>query len=281
MTFWRNKPLIVTLILTIVLVVLLFSTSGAEDFGGAGSIISGALVPLQSGLYQSTMSVGGFFERLFAEDDIAIENFELKEKIANLESRLREYDYLSGENERLTELMSLTQLYGNFEFVGARVIGKNPGDWYQEFTIDKGLNQSVERNMIVMTKDGLMGRVVRVAGNYSKVMTIIDSSSGVAALIERTRDNGVVKGNYQSLNTGDNFLTMNHLPLESDVIPGDRVLTSGLGGIFPKGLYIGIVTEVARPEGSTEKIVTVQSSVDFRRLEEVMIIKQIFPETGF
>lgn len=121
-----------------------------------------------------------------------------------------------------------------------------------------------------------MGRVISSADSYAKVMTLIDLESGVPALVERTRQNGVVKLKGGTEDSGD-ALEMYYLPIDADVVPGDKILTSGIGGVYPKGLVIGTVTEVSAESG-TEKRVTVKSAVDFERMEEVMVIKHVFEE---
>lgn len=107
-------------------------------------------------------------------------------------------------------------------------------------------------------------------------MTLIDLESGVPALVERTRQNGVVKLKGGTEDSGD-ALEMYYLPIDADVVPGDKILTSGIGGVYPKGLVIGTVTEVSAESG-TEKRVTVKSAVDFEHMEEVMVIKHVFEE---
>ena len=276
MSFWKNRPLLIAVILIIILFVLLFATAGTSGEGGTQSVIGGIFAPMQEGLYNFTASIGDFFSNLFSTTDLDKENLELKQKVAELESKLQDYENIASENERLKELLNVVDSVGDYEIVTARVIGKNPGVWFREFTINAGRNQGVEKDMIVLTKDGLMGRVISSADSYAKVMTLIDLESGVPALVERTRQNGVVKLKGGIEDSGD-ALEMYYLPIDAAVVPGDKILTSGIGGVYPKGLIIGTVTEVSAESG-TEKRVTVKSAVDFERMEEVMVIKHVFEE---
>ena len=273
MSFWKNRPLIITIILLIVLAVLLFSTSGNTE---GQSIIGSALAPVQEGLYNATASIGGFFGRLFATTDLDKENAQLKNEVAELQNQLRDYESTVQENQRLKELLNVKDTVGDYDIVTAQVIGKNPGEWFQEFTINVGKNDGVSADMIVLTGDGLLGRVVSVSDTYAKVMSFLDTDSGVAAILERTRDYGIVKAATGS-EQGTDTLELFYLPQEADVLPGDKVVTSGVGGVFPKGLLIGQVTEVGTDTGA-ERQVLVKSAVDFRHVEEVVVVKHIFSE---
>ena len=126
--------------------------------------------------------------------------------------------------------------------------------------------------MTVMSADGVVGRVVDVGINYAKVMSLIDGSSGVAALIERNRDNGVVRGMVDD-STGEELLQMNYLPDVNDVRTGDTVLTSGLDGVFPKGLPIGTITQISRQSSGLSQYVVVTPFADFEHIEEVILLK--------
>ena len=126
--------------------------------------------------------------------------------------------------------------------------------------------------MTVMSADGVVGRVVEVGLNYAKVLTIVDGSSGVAVLIERTRDNGVIRGMVDDT-TGEYLLQMNYLIDLNDVRTGDTVLTSGLDGVFPKGLPIGTVTQISRQSSELSQYVVVTPYTDFEHVEEVLLLK--------
>ena len=276
MPFWNNKPLIITIILVIILFVLLVATGG-EQQPGASSLVSGIFAPIQEGLYSATESMGNFFGRLFSTSDLDKENQQLKEEIAKLNSDLREYDELKKENERLTELLNVKDSVGDYDYLTARVTGKALGDWFTEFTVNAGKNDGVQKNMVVLNQEGLLGRVTSASDHYCKIMTIIDLSSGVPVIVERTRDTGVAKGLYSTEGQANRTLSLSYLPSGADIVPGDRILTSGQGGVFPKGLLVGQVSEVAGKESSE---VSIKSAVDFAHIEEVVILLQVFGEAG-
>lgn len=272
MPFWKNKPLIIALVLFIVLLVLLFTTSGTNP--DSMSIVGGWIAPIQETMYNITASVGGFFERLFGTPATEEEVMLLREKLADMESRVREYDYVLSENERLKNLLNVKETYGEYNIVTARVIGKNPGEWFNTFTINVGREDGIQKDMIVMTDKGLLGRVLSSSSTYSKVISLVDVESGVPSMVERTRDVGVVK---PSGRPGDDRLEMTYVTANSDIVPGDKVITSGIGGLFPKGMYVGTVIEVGADENYQTRIF-VKSEVDFEHVEEVVVIKYLFEE---
>lgn len=277
MGFWKNRPLIIAVICSILLFVLLLSTSGSTQSSGAGSAMSRLLVPVQRFLYSSTESIGDFFAGLSEDRSIKDENAALKEQVAEMESQLRNYENLRQENDRLKELLGVVDSYGEYETLTARVIGKSPGAWFDEFTINAGEQHGVQENMIVYTADGLLGKVVYTSATYSRVISLIHDQSGVSAMVERTRDNGVVKAAQEGENPDD--LQLFYISSNSDVKPGDRIITSGIGGVYPKGIPIAQVTEVST-DSSSEKVVIARSNVDFEHVEEVVVVLQVFEEVA-
>ena len=277
MGFWKNRPLIIAVICSILLFVLLLSTSGSTQSSGASSAMSRLLVPVQRFLYSSTESIGDFFAGLSEDRSIKDENAALKEQVAEMESQLRNYENRSQENERLKELLGVVDSYGEYETLTARVIGKSPGAWFDEFTINAGEQHGVQENMIVYTADGLLGKVVYTSATYSRVISLIHDQSGVSAMVERTRDNGVIKAAQEGENPDD--LQLFYISSNSDVKPGDRIITSGIGGVYPKGIPIAQVTEVST-DSSSEKVVIARSNVDFEHVEEVVVVLQVFEEVA-
>lgn len=270
MGFLRNKPLVVTIIIVVILIILMAATGSSGTSADGANVVGGAFVPVQKFFYQISDSVGGFFDNVFHSGDMAGEKERLDSELETIKGQMNDYDELKAQNDRLKEMLDYKQKNTSQELKVATIIGKNPGNWFDVFTIDLGSNDGIEKNMPVITADGLVGRVEEVGLNWSKVMAVIDGRSNVPAIMERTREYGVVKGSI-SQDSLDASLYMNYLPLDSDVVEGDKVLTSGLDGIYPKGLMIGTV-QSASQAGSTGVNVKIISSVDFRRLEEVFVV---------
>jgi len=269
MRIWRNRPLLITIIVCIMLLVLLLITAGENSINGTESVIGSILSPVQSGLYTAANAVSDFFSRMFSGADLQAQNQQLQAEVAQLKAQLRDYNEIKAQNQRLSELLNFDTSTGDLKYVTARVIFKSPGHWFNVIVIDVGMASGVEVNMPVVNGDGLVGKVVAVGANWSRIMTIIDAKSGVSAIVERTRDTGVLSGTVTTGDETDAVLNMNYLPLDADLVPGDTVITSGLSGVYPKGIPIGKVTEVAH---GADSAAVVTPWVDFYHLEEVMVI---------
>jgi rod shape-determining protein MreC len=271
--FKKRWQLVLVIVLAILLIVLTVLTSGQRDNltkveGVVGDIIS----PVQGFMYRVATSVSQFFQSI-SERHKLLEQYEaLKERVAQLEQQQLEMDEVIRENQRLKRLLDFKKEKAHFIVEGVRITGKNPGNWFNTMTINKGSNHGITVNMAVINDQGLVGRVIDVGGNWATVRTIIDGQSSVSAIIERTRDNGMVKGN-NTLTFEDGLCRMINLALDSDVVAGDRVITSGLGEIFPKGIPIGEVIEVLDEERDMYKTAIIRPNVDFMRLEEVLVIR--------
>jgi rod shape-determining protein MreC len=271
MPIWRNRPLMVTIIVVIVLFVLLIITAGENNMTGSESLVGRLLSPVQNALYSATESVGNFFSRMFSGSDLEANNQELEARVAELEAQLQNYEEIRQENERLSELLNFNIETQDLTYLGAKVIGKAPGHWFNILIINVGLKDGIKVDMPVITNDGLVGCVVDCGPNWSRVMAIVDSSAGVDAIVERTRDNGIVKGTVTS-GEENKLLSLSNLPLDADLVPGDTVITSGLSGIYPKGIAIGEVSEVSPSSDGMSNEAVVTPWVDFEHIEEVLVI---------
>jgi len=257
-------------VLLVAAAVITSQNDGNMNFVGgiAGEIIA----PVQKVIYSATSYVYNSVSQIKERRELRTNYQNLKERVAYLEKELLRMNELEKQNQRLRKLLDFATEREEFVVTGARVTGKDPGNWFEVFTIDKGKNHGISVNMAVVTEQGLVGRVIEVGSNWSKVQSIIDGRSSVSGIIERTRDNGVVKGN-NLFGFEDGTCSMIYLPLDSEIVEGDKVITSGLGDILPKGIYIGEVKEVTRSKRELYKTAIIEPAVDFRRLEEVLVVK--------
>ncbi len=178
------------------------------------------------------------------------------------------------ENIRLTNLLGVSESYPNYEQVTARVISKDPTNWYNTFIIDVGTNDGIEPNMVVVTIGGLVGKVVECSGSYSKVIAIVDDFSSVSGIVTRNDALGFVKGDLQLLEEG--MIRMEYFDIDAEVMEGDEIVTSHLSTIYPKGIPIGYVSEVYTDAKGLSKYAKVVPYVDFRNLKEVIVFKEDF-----
>jgi rod shape-determining protein MreC len=194
----------------------------------------------------------------------------------------KELDHLAGQNNQLREAAAATErLTALLEFkaqalptmVAAQVVGRDTGNWYQTIILNKGRSDGIEPDMGVITSAGVVGRVVKTTGATAVVLLVTDPNNAIAGLIQRTRDEGIVEG------TADGMAHLKYIPLLSSVRPGDRVVTSGLVGGFPRGLAIGTISKIEKEEGALFQSAELTPEVDVNHVEEVLVIQSPYVPT--
>lgn len=270
---FKNKPLLILLIAVVLLGVLAFATSADRSVSWLESTAGSVIQPIQTFASKASNAIIDFFQRVFKTTDADKELEQLKIRLAQLETAQEENERLTAENERLKNLLNYTETLGDYEYVTASVTGNSQGVWFEVFTINAGRNKGIEKDMAVVCSSGLIGRVTEVGATWSKVTAIIDSSSEVSVMVERTRDVGLAHGLFDT--TGNNSIELYYLPSGYDLVPGDIIVTSGMSSMFPKGIVVGTVIEVERQttlDSLNTRNATIEPSVDFGHLEEVIVI---------
>ncbi len=205
-------------------------------------------------------------------NDIENENEKLKNELFALQTEIDSLKLMEKENEKLSELLEIDRKYSNYPKIGARIIAKDPGNWYDVFIIDKGSEDGLEKNMVVIASGGLVGKIVESGYNYSKVVSIIDDTDSVSAKSLRTDDLGFVRGDLS--NRG--MCKMEYVDNEAEIIEGDEIVTSHLSEIYPPGLTIGYVKEIHTDTNTLTKYAVIAPNVDFKHLETVLVITESF-----
>ncbi|MCG0275255.1 MAG: rod shape-determining protein MreC [Thermosediminibacteraceae bacterium] len=199
------------------------------------------------------------------------ENEELKKQVAELLAYKHKFLEYSEENARLRRMLDFKEKNPEYDMVAAEVIGRDPSNWFHMIIINKGRKSGISENMAVVTERGLVGYTVDVGEDWSKVLMLLDNRMSVSAMIQRTRDNGILKGNIAPAPPG--YAKMVFLPADAQIVKGDKVISSGLGGIVPKGILIGEVVEVKKESDNLTQYAIVKPAVDFQKLEEVFVIR--------
>ncbi|MBQ1820549.1 MAG: rod shape-determining protein MreC [Clostridia bacterium] len=267
---WKNRPMWIALIAIILLIVLAaFTANGRSGWPGDG-LFRNAAAPVAEFLHTLERDVGAFFTRVFAPSEIQEENARLKETILEQEQRLALLDETEKENARLSELLNFAEENPNMRFVTASVIGRDSNPYIDVITLNAGSRSGVTEKMAVITPDGMVGRVSEVGPNWCRVKTMCDEKLRVSVIVQRTRDEGMLGGLYEVdgavVGTMLYFLSGN-----ADLRVGDTIRTSGIGGFFPKGLYVGTVIAV-NTEGRGTHDAIVSMDVDFAHLENALIV---------
>lgn len=193
------------------------------------------------------------------------ENVQLREDIKMLNQSLAAAGEALHENERLKRLLEMRKTVRE-PTVAAAVIGEDVTPWFRTLTIDQGSSSGIQDGMPVLAAGGVVGQTIKVTPNSSRVLLLTDHASGIAALIQRSRARGVVKGK------GDSVCSLEFTMRDEDVAAGDLVVTSGVGGVFAKGLPIGTVTMVKKGQYGIFQSVTIKPAVSTAHLEEVLVV---------
>ncbi|MDD4549582.1 MAG: rod shape-determining protein MreC [Syntrophomonadaceae bacterium] len=272
---FKNKYFwVAILVIVCSFTVMKITSSHREDITIMENIFRDAFTPLQSGVSEFRHSWGGFTTVFSDKKELSqqLQLLEKENKQLNFENQvLREY---KAEARRLQKLLDFEDTnQANFDLLPARVIARSPDNWYRYVIIDKGSKHGLQKGMPVINYDGLVGRIGSVSKNSAQVSLITDREVAVGALLQETRDtNGIIEG------IGNiNHLRMVNIPYYSKIKKNNRVVTSSLSEIYPKGIYIGKVIDISREPNGLLLSATVQPAVDFDKLEEVLIITAYHP----
>lgn len=214
----------------------------------------------------------GFIQNFADKKQIIAENEELERLNIELEDKLRDYVSTKNENDRLLKMLAFKNEHKELNLISARVIAKEPGNWFYSFTIDKGTKDGIYNNMAILSDKGVVGYVSEASLTSSLVVTIIDGGSSVGAACVRTGDTAVVDGNSALQKQG--LCEMTYISSNSSITVGDVIETSGLGGIYPKGILIGKVKEISPDVHGISQTAIIEPSVDFQKITEVFAVSK-------
>ncbi|PWB80670.1 MAG: rod shape-determining protein MreC [Candidatus Methylomirabilota bacterium] len=267
--FRYRRPLILSTALFLAFVLLtLQARSGSSPALFAKQILLTSISPFMRIATKSVDITATVWHEYIDLRRVRRDNQFLRDEVRQLRAELGDLRETALEHARLSRILQLDRRAGT-QTVVARVIGKDTTNWFRSIVIDMGANRGIQRHMAVVTSEGLVGRVVDVTAATSRVQLITDPESGVGVLIQRSRIIGIAAGSQGGA------IQIKYLPLMADVAVGDRIITSGMGGIFPKGIPVGTVARTSRPtNGTLFQSIEAEPHADFSRLEEVIVLKQ-------
>ncbi len=267
---YKNKKAeIAGIVITIIILILIVVFSNADsETSFLENAASKLVMPVQNGLTYLKNRISGNSTFFTDINNLKEENEELKQKNSELEQSLRELENVKSENETLKEYLDLTEKYGEYSTVPAYIINKDISNYSKTIVINVGSDDGIEENMTVIADQGLVGHVISVTNNTAKVRTIVDTSSSVSCLLSTTDESIVCKGTLEE----ESALKAMYIPDDDSIIQGDSVETSGLGGIYPKGIHVGSIQKVVNTQNSTDRYAIVETAVDFDKLDTVLVI---------
>ncbi len=266
----RHSVSLVSILLIIVsfqLMSLSIRDRSLPEFGSR--FLASLLAPVQSLHHASFETVGYYWQHYLWLIDVEEERAGLAERIKALEaknSRLIEYET---ENKRLRNLLKFPERK-NVLRIAASVIGRDPSNWVRSVTIDRGWEDGLMDGLAVVDGNAVVGQTIAVSRRTAKILLLTDRNSAIAAIEQSSRAPGVVEG------TSEEVLKLRYLEKDFEVHPGQRVIASGVDGIYPKGVLLGVITKVGLDPGGLFQDIEVVPSVDLKRLESVLVL---IPET--
>lgn len=269
---FRRYSLLIFIILLLLFALVLMSLRAKQrkgvDFFDA--FLMEICSPFQKASTLVIKTVQGTFQQYVFLVNLEKENRMLKQKIAELQEENHRMKEIKLANDRLRQLLQFREK-NSPSMIGAEVIGQDPSSWFKSVTIDKGEKDGVKKGMAVISPAGVIGQVLKTAPHYATVLLITDYNSAIDSIVQRTRAKAIVEGK------GENRCQLKYLLRAEEVAVGDVVVTSGLGGNFPKGLMVGKIKKVDKKGHGVFQYAELVPSVDMTQLEEVFVIMEPLP----
>lgn len=248
--------------------VIFFAARGRFQTTFTSPAIISALAPFQRALAWAGNEIDYVTATVWEVVTVYRQNEMLKNEVVQLRAQNLQAGEYAAENIRLRELLDYKQSATKFDLVAAQVIARDLDTWSNVIVVNRGSSDGISKNMPVVTEKGLVGLVTEVAPNAANVQLILDPRTSVGTLVQRSRVAGIVQGNMENSMEPH----MINIPRNADIKEGDIVVTSGFGGIYPKGLMVGTISALQNDVGGLLEIGVLTPAVDFQKLEDVMII---------
>jgi len=259
----------IILLLLFALVIMSLRVKQRKGVDFADALLIEVCAPFQKASTFLIQGVRGVFEQYLFLVHLQKENVLLKQRLSELQKENDEMKEMVFENERLRGLLQFQDRMAA-PMIGAGVVGQDPSSWFRSITINRGERDGVRKGMAVISPDGVVGQILKTSSRYSVVLLITDYSSAVDAIVQRTRAKAIVEGE------GENRCQLKYLLRSEEIVTGDVIITSGLGGVFPKGLKVGEIRSVDKKGHGIFQFAELVPSVDLTKLEEVMVIGESF-----
>ena len=263
-------------LISLAVALLLSIVPGVLCAMGQGSYIRSALVTVSTPFRWAFTKVGeglsGFSMYFRTLEDLRDENEQLRAELEGYKNLVYDAELIKDENKFYNSFLGIKEEHIDFLFEDATVIGRESTNYRTVYTLSKGTLHGIEVNMAIITEEGLVGHITEVGATWSKAVLLTETASAVGGFIERSGVLGVVEGTYE-LRT-DGLCKMVYIEPDSDIRVGDKVVSSGIGGVYPRGLMIGKVTEIEMDEASRTLTATIEPAADLDSISKLMIITE-------
>ena len=266
---WKFKILVAVAVFLVG--IMAYAGANGRLTAAPQELLGVVLAPFQQVASAISGGVGTVWEKYTSIDEVMDRNEQLEEENAALREQMVDYDRIKAENEAYKALANIQKTNSEATYVSGFVIGRDPLDEFGGFTLDKGTVDGVAVNNAVISDKGyLLGMVVEADATSCKVMTILHPNFNAAAVVSRTRENGILNGNASY--AADGLCTLTNLERSTEAQAGDQVITTGLGGVFPPDLLVGTVQEIVPEASGKSSIAVVRPGADPRTAKHVFIV---------
>jgi rod shape-determining protein MreC len=273
--FFRSRFFKVVMVVLALLLGFMIYAISQKGVGVVTSQIVGAIsAPFQKLSSYISETATDFFGKFVNAQEYYEQNQQLREEIAKLREDMVDYDKIKRENEQLKELAGLKEKDSNIQMVAATVVARDPSERFGSFTIDKGALHGIKVRDTVITAEGLVGVVTEVGEVYSKVTTILSPELKIGAMEQRTGEIGIVTGTVAL--SEENSCKLSNLGTDSQIKEGDLIVTSGAGGIYPKGVVIGKAGAIQIEEHGITSYAKVTPVFEIKAVKQVFVITDFF-----
>ena len=271
----KNKHVyVIVLIIVVVIAVLSYTIKADKKLNTFESLIKDCVVQTQKLFYTPIKSFGSMIDDFFSLNDVLEENKILKSNVEKIESLEAENIALKQEINKLKEELNVERVLSDYDYLNATGISRNSFFWYNTLTIDKGSHNGIEEGMVVLNSTGLIGKIENVSTFSSDVKLITTNDTNNKISVTVTNGDTKLTGLINAYNYDDGFLKVEGISNTATVNVGDLVYTSGLGGVFPKGILIGRVENITTDVYDLSKIINVKPSANFDDINYVTILKR-------
>lgn len=264
----------VLLIMTILCVAIIGCSVKASGSGPLSAAAGAVITPMQRGVNKIGSALTDLRGHMQTKKSLEKENQDLRAQLTEAQENLNQVQLNQEELDNLKKLYNMDQSYADYEKVAANVIGKDAGNWFSVFLIDRGSNDGISVGMNVLADGGLAGIVIQVGPNYAKVRSIIDDNSNVSAKNLSTSDLCIVSGSLKSMNESSLIDFDDLRDKEDRAKVGDQIVTSNISDMFLEGIPIGYITDIKTDSNNLTKSGHIATIVDFEHLNDVFVILQ-------
>lgn len=270
-SLFRHKGLLVAA----VVILLVLAMAIASLFAGGATPVSnffGMLFkPIQAVMTGLTGGIESYYSSIYDYDTLLAENAQLRMRISEYEKAAREYVEAVEENERLKELLEVRTRRPELNFAPAKIMARDASNWSRTLTLDQGSSSDISKGDCVVSAEGYwVGVISEVGSNWSTMITVVDTDTTVSARIFRTGAAGVAEGSFELMQQG--LLCLAYLPLDADIQNGDEVLSTGVGGLYPKDIPIGEVVDVQPDDSGISARAVLRPFAALDRLTQVFVV---------